>query len=226
MLKEPAACCAVLAVVLGFVRPEIFFDDALPPVPHVVREPPGPPKEPTPWNSTPPLFERRGPVSEGKAVNLVDEGLTEWLGGAFSFMATVHFLDGHKWSVIFGFSLGYDWDTIEAGSIEKSCDLFFTVYKQDQSVEIYVPNFFKVGAEATVLFTVSDAGTMSVYKDGELVGEHVHGYKPNYVDRPHLMVGGHHVHKNMGFRGSIKDIKVWNQEVTWPKTKKLGKGRR
>ncbi|CAK0865832.1 unnamed protein product [Prorocentrum cordatum] len=41
------------------------------------------------------------------------------------------------------------------------------------------------------------------------------GMAPLRVDRPRMMVGGHYLFKNQYFRGSLKDVKVWNQEVPW-----------
>jgi len=106
MSKSGAAlCCAIFTVVLACLNPVIFFDEALPPVPLVAPDPPGTVKAPVPWNTTKPLFESSGPYNEDNPVNLVDEGLTERLGGAFSFMATYQMDDVNEFSRIFDFSL-------------------------------------------------------------------------------------------------------------------------
>jgi len=220
--------CAALVAVVAFLYPEIFFDDAPPPVPLVVQEPPGPEREPVPWNTTRPLFESAGPYNEDNPVNLFDEGLTERLGGAFSFMVTYQMDDVNEFSRIFDFSLYPNWESVSAGNFYKSCDLVFTTMEKDEAAEIYLRDFFKVGREATALFTVSAAGRMSVYRDSVLLGENVGGFPLSYVERPHLVVGNHHSKTHQGFRGTLRDIKVWNQEVTWPEEKKArgGKGRR
>lgn len=229
MSKSGASfCCAVLAAVLAYLYPELFFDDALPPVPLVSKVPPGPEKEPVPWNTTKPLFESSGPYNEDNPVNLFAEGLTERLGGAFSFMATYQMDDVNEFSRIFDFSLYPNWESVSAGNFYKSCDLVFTSMEKDNAAEIYLPDFFKVGKEATALFTISATGRMSVYRESVLLGENVGGYPLSYVERPHLVVGNHHSKTHQGFRGTIRDIKVWNQEVTWPEDKSArgGKGRR
>lgn len=229
MSKSGAAfCCAIFAGVVHYLNPVVFFDEALPPVPHVVKDTPGPAKEPVPWNTTRPLFESSGPFNEDNPVNLVDEGVTERLGGAFSFMATYQMDDVNEFSRIFDFSLYPDWESVSAGSFYKSCDLVFTCMEKDNAAEIYLRDFFKVGKEATALFTVSATGRMSVYRDSVLLGENVMGYPLNYVERPHLVVGNHHAKTHQGFRGTLRDIKVWDQEVTWPEEKRArgGKGRR
>lgn len=180
-------------------------------------KPPGTPKPPAPWQDAPPLFELPGPFGETNTVNLRDEGLEDWLGGAFSFMATLRMDDLNEWSRVFDFCTGPDFDMIGAGAIEYGFDLHFTISIGAVQRSISVPDFFILGREMTVLFTVSSTGHMQVYQDGELFAESAEGEGQvgSYLERPYLIVAGHHAYPQ-GFRGELKDIKVWNQEVTWP----------
>lgn len=31
-----------------------------------------------------------------------------------------------------------------------------------------------------------------------------------------MFVGGHYLYPDQAFRGSLRDVKLWNQEVAWP----------
>jgi len=207
-----AICIAFLAVLSSY----LFADEAPPPPPRVVAQPPGQPREASPWQTTPPVLSLPGPFGEDNPVNLVEHGLTQWLGGAFSFMVTLQMDDLNEWSRIFDFSLAPDWETIGAGNVEYGFDLFFSSYQGSSSSAVNIPDFFVLGREVTVLFTISANGEMKVYQDGELFAENPDGQPPSYVERPHLTVGNHHLYKSQGFRGTLKDIKVWTQEVSWP----------
>jgi len=50
-----------------------------------------------------------------------------------------------------------------------------------------------------------------------MVGENPEGLAPLMIDRPHMIVGGHFHYRSQVFRGYLKDVKVWDQEVSWPK---------
>jgi len=48
------------------------------------------------------------------------------------------------------------------------------------------------------------------------VGENEEGVAPLRQDRPRMLVGGHYLYTDQAFNGSLKDVKIWNQEVAWP----------
>ncbi|CAK0858225.1 unnamed protein product [Prorocentrum cordatum] len=137
------------------------------------------------------------------------------LGGDFSFMCTARMDGARPWSRLFDFSLEADEDSITAGAIELTQDFHFTIFRGKKPISVRVDGFFKLGEEFTVLCTVSAAGHMRVFKDGVLVGERTGGMAPLHVDRPRMMVGGHYLFQDQNFCGSMKDVKVWNQEVPW-----------
>jgi hypothetical protein len=142
------------------------------------------------------------------------------MGGAFSFMCTLR-MDGiRSWSRVFDFSLTADEDSITAGAVGLTGDLHFTVFRGKKPFSARVSNFFELGEEATMLCTVSPSGHMKVFKDGVLVGENEEGAAPLRQDRPRMIVGGHYLYADQAFHGTLRDIKVWNQEVAWPKQEK------
>jgi len=138
------------------------------------------------------------------------------MGGAFSFMCALR-MDGiGSWSRVFDFSLTADEDSITAGAVGLSGDLHFTVFRGKKPFSVRVGNFFELGEEVTMLCTVSPSGRMKVFKDGALVGENEEGVAPLKQDRPRMLVGGHYLYTDQAFNGSLKDVKIWNQEVVWP----------
>jgi len=141
------------------------------------------------------------------------------MGGAFSFMCTLR-MDGiGSWSRVFDFSLTADEDSITAGAIGLTNDLHFTVFRGKKAFCVVVSNFFELGKEVTMLCTVSPSGHMRVFKDGALVGENAEGMSPLRQDRPRMIVGGHYLHTDQAFNGSLRDVKIWNKEVAWPTLK-------
>jgi len=140
------------------------------------------------------------------------------LGGAFSFMCTLRMDGVDDWARVFDFSLTADEDSITAGAIELTQDFHFTVFRGRKPISVRVDGLFELGREFTLLCTVSDAGHMKVFRDGVLMGEMVDGLPPLMIDRPHMIVGGHFQFHTQTFRGELKDVKVWNQEVPWPTT--------
>jgi hypothetical protein len=219
-------CVAFLAWLTNYLFPE--EPPKIPP--RVVLQPPGPPREATPWQTTPPAFSSPGPFGEDNPVNLVDAGFTQWLGGAFSLMVTMQMNDINEWCRIFDFGVAPDWEVIGAGSVAYTTDFYFSSYQGGVPTAVSIPDFFVLEKEVTLLLTISATGHMKVYQDGELIAENPGGQVPHYMDRPHLTVGNHHAYKNQGFRGTLRNVKVWTQEVTWdaapeppPKPKPEGK---
>jgi len=138
------------------------------------------------------------------------------MGGAFSFMCALR-MDGiGSWSRVFDFSLTADEDSITAGAVGLTGDLHFTVFRGKKPFSACVSNFFELGKEVTMLCTVSPSGHMKVFKDGALVGENEEGLAPLRQDRPRMIVGGHYLHTDQAFNGSLRDVKIWNREVVWP----------
>ncbi|CAK0896156.1 unnamed protein product [Prorocentrum cordatum] len=173
-----------------------------------------------PFADVRPMFALTEPVGDECPINLAHRGFDGHLGGAFSFMCTVRMDHRNAWSRIFDFSVAPDTQSISAGSVDDSLDLHFTVYRAWSRLStVVVPDFFELGKETTVLFAVSGAGRLSVFRDGLLVGRE-DGHTPRWTFRPHLIVGGqsggHHNYTGQGFRGTIRGIRVWAQEVTWP----------
>jgi len=141
------------------------------------------------------------------------------MGGAFSFMCALR-MDGiGSWSRVFDFSLTADEDSVTAGAIGLSGDLHFTIFRGKKPFSARVSNFFELGKEVTMLCTVSPSGHMKVFKDGALVGENEEGLAPLRQDRPRMIVGGHYLHTDQAFNGSLRDVKIWNKEVAWPTLK-------
>jgi len=161
-----------------------------------------------------PLVEHSDSFTGETPINLSPE-LVCLLGGEFSFMCTARMDGVGPWSRIFDFSLEADEDSITAGAIELTQDFHFTVFRGKKPISVRVDDFFQLGEEFTVLCTVSASGHMKVFKDGVLVGEKTDGMAPLHADRPHMMVGGHYLFPDQSFRGSLKDVKVWNLEVPW-----------
>jgi len=150
-------------------------------------------------------------------------------GGAFSFMCTLRMEWLTPWARIFDFSHERDKDSITAGVVEGSNDLHFTIFEGRNPVSVRVPGFFDIGRDITLLCTVSSQGHMKVFKDGLLVGDNVNGAIPKEMDRPSMFVGGHFELDDQNFYGAIYDIKLWDQEVSWPSDQqalldKLGSG--
>lgn len=164
-----------------------------------------------------PLVEHSVPFTGETPINL-SQHLSCRLGGDFSFMCTLR-MDGiGPWSRIFDFSLTADEDSITAGAIELTQDFHFTVFRGKKPISVRVDGFFELGKEFTMLCTVSASGHMKVFKDGVLVGENRDGMAPLHMDRPRMIVGGHYLFHDQAFRGSLKDVKIWNQELSWEKS--------
>jgi hypothetical protein len=168
--------------------------------------------------STKPLLEYSAALTGESPVNLALAAPNDAvrMGGAFSFMCTLR-MDGiGSWSRVFDFSLTADEDSITAGAIGLTNDLHFTVFRGKKPFSAVVSNFFELGQEVTMLCTVSPSGHMRVFKDGALVGENAEGMAPLKQDRPRMIVGGHYKYSDQSFNGSLRDVKFWIQEVTWP----------
>jgi hypothetical protein len=168
--------------------------------------------------SVKPLVEHTAVITGETPVNLALAAPNKAvrMGGAFSFMCTLR-MDGiGSWSRVFDFSLYADEDSITAGAVGLTGDLHFTIFRGRKPVSARVSNFFELGKEVTMLCTVSPSGHMRVFRDGTLVGENEEGLAPLRQDRTHMIVGGHYRYTDQAFHGSLRDVKVWNQEVTWP----------
>jgi len=162
-----------------------------------------------------PVVEHPLPFTGETPTNVSPQFVCSMLGGDFSFMCTARMDSVGPWSRIFDFSFTADEDSITAGAIELTQDFHFTVFRGKKPISVRVGDFFQLGEEFTVLCTVSASGHMKVFKDGVLVGEKTDGMAPLHADRPHMMVGGHYLFPDQSFRGSLKDVKVWNLEVPW-----------
>jgi len=160
-----------------------------------------------------PVAERLEPL---KRPTNFSGGVQTLLGGAFSFMCVVRMDGFDHWSRVFDFSLEADDDSITAGAIGLSEDMHFTVFRGKKPISVRVNNFFEPGVEFTMMCTVSASGHMKVFKNGVLVGENFRGMTPLPSPRPHMIVGGHYKFKNQSFRGSLRDVKIWDQELSWP----------
>lgn len=165
--------------------------------------------------SVPPLVEHAAPFTGEEPVNLRPH-VSGSLGGAFSFMCTLRMDAIENWSRVFDFSVAADEDSITAGAIELTTSLHFTVFRGRSPISVAVENFFELGRELTMLCTVSSSGHMRVFKDGALVGENIEGMAPLDLERPYMLVGGHFHFHSQAFRGSLKEVKVWGQELSWP----------
>jgi len=178
---------------------------------------PEPHRAAPPSASTKPLVEHRAAITGQAPVNLAltAPNSAVRMGGAFSFMCTLRMDSFGSWSRVFDFSLTADEDSITAGAVGLTGDLHFTVFQGRKPFSTRVSNFFELGREATMLCTVSSSGHMRVFKDGELVGENEEGLAPLKQDRPRMIVGGHYLYTDQAFNGSLRDVKMWNQEVPW-----------
>ncbi|CAK0883799.1 unnamed protein product, partial [Prorocentrum cordatum] len=165
--------------------------------------------------SVAPLLEHAGPVTGQSPINLSPD-FPPRLGGAFSFFCTLKADGIDTWFRVFDFSSDADDESITAGVIEHTHDLHFTVFRGKIPMSVRVNDFFEEGQEFSLLCTVSVSGHMKVFKDGGLVGENQDGLPPVSMERPHMIVGGHFLYHKQAFHGSIRDVKVWDQEVTWP----------
>ncbi|CAK0800843.1 unnamed protein product [Prorocentrum cordatum] len=131
-------------------------------------------------------------------------------------MLTLRMDELKMWSRVFDFSPKPDFDSITVGNPELSPDLYFAIRrKKGHGTSVVVREFFNLGQEVTALFTVSEEGHMKVWADGELVGEHPAGHAPRPVPRGHLTIAGHHAYPDQGFQGSIENVTVWGEEVSW-----------
>jgi len=161
-----------------------------------------------------PIVEHPAPFTGDVPISLLPR-FNVRLGGEFSFMCTLVMHGMEHWSRVFDFSLTADEDSITAGAVDLTNDLHFTVFRGKRPFSVRVVDFFVLDQECTLLCTVSASGHMKVFKDGVLVGERTDGMAPLRVDRPRMMVGGHYLFQDQYFRGTLKDVKVWNQEVPW-----------
>jgi hypothetical protein len=168
-----------------------------------------------PCDSAGPVIEHLAPITGKNLLNLAPQFVGR-LGGAFSFMCTLTMEGIDSWTRVFDFSLQADEDSITAGAIDLTNHLHFTVFRGKKPISVRVDNFFELGREFTMLCTVSDSGHMKVFKDGLLAGENPEGLPPLCMERPRMFVGGHFQYHNQAFRGSIRDVKVWDREVSWP----------
>jgi len=159
-----------------------------------------------------PVAERLGPL---KCPTNFKGGVWGLLGGAFSFMCVVR-MDGFgHWSRVFDFSLEADDDSITAGAIELTQDLHFTIFRGRMPFSVRADNFFEPGREFTMLCTVTASGHMKVFKNGVLVGENPRGMAPLLTPRPRMVVGGHFKFRDQCFRGSLRDVQIWDRAISW-----------
>jgi len=172
-------------------------------------------KEAAAWEDVEPIFQIAGPFNGSNPGDLAREGFRPWLSGAFSFMAKIRMDESNTWSRVFDFCVSEDNHAISVGSNLDTYDMFFNVVRGEETATVFLPDFFILEHEFTALFSVSSKGHMKVYVDGELHGENENGLVPAHVKRPHLIIGNHFSWTDQGLRGSIRDVKIWDREVTW-----------
>jgi len=159
-----------------------------------------------------PVAERLEPL---KRPTNFSGGVQTLLGGAFSFMCVVRMDGFDHWSRVFDFSLEADDDSITAGAIGLTQDLHFTVFRGKRPFSVRANDFLEPGRVFTMMCTVSASGHMRVFKNGVVVAENPDGMAPLSKPRPCMIVGGHYRFRDQAFRGSLRDVKVWDQEISW-----------
>ena len=77
--------------------------------------------------------------------------------------------------------------------------------------------------EALYLFTVGADGTLQMFKNGHCIGT-AEAEPMRSMARRYLYVGGHPFWKDHYFRGTIRDVHIWDRPVTWDELVATGPG--
>ena len=77
--------------------------------------------------------------------------------------------------------------------------------------------------EALYLFTVGADGTLQMFKNGHCIGT-TKAKSMRSMARRYLYVGGHPFWKDHHFRGTIRDVHIWDRPVTWDELVATGPG--
>ena len=77
--------------------------------------------------------------------------------------------------------------------------------------------------EALYLFTVGADGTLRIFKNGHCIGT-AKAAPMRSMARRYLYVGGHPFWKDHHFRGTIRDVHIWDRPVTWDELVATGPG--
>ena len=77
--------------------------------------------------------------------------------------------------------------------------------------------------EALYLFTVGADGTLQMFKNGHCIGT-TKAKSMRSMARRYLYVGGHPFWKDHYFRGTIRDVHIWDRPVTWDELVATGPG--
>jgi len=135
------------------------------------------------------------------------------LGGGFSFSATVRLDKLGRWARVFDFGAGAAQDNIVLNNVATTSTLGFWVFYGRRWDALFLPNFWVPGEENEILATISPAGLMRVWKNGEMVGEKQLKHTPRAVDRQNLFVGKSNWGHDDLWSGSISNVRVWNDEI-------------
>eukprot|EP00397_Hematodinium_sp_SG-2012_P024838 GEMP01025897.1.p1 GENE.GEMP01025897.1~~GEMP01025897.1.p1 ORF type:complete len:523 (+),score=95.36 GEMP01025897.1:63-1571(+) len=166
------------------------------------------------------------------------------LSRGFSFAAEISWDRVRQWSRIFDFGKDAGSTNFIALNWDKEPKMGLVVCAPKQKLghapdfqvdwgqgEIYGMHLYSDAAQPSVgyascwLWTVEGStGRMSIFKDGNMVGEkRIMNYNPNDTDRTKFLIGKSwwkiiHNHPNDNFQGSITNIKIWDRCVTWEDT--------
>jgi len=157
------------------------------------------------------------------------QSLSSSLGaGGFSFYALIRF-DRFKWEMpVFAFGDAFYGDYITVDCRHRGgsySGLGFTTASAGHALTLEVKDMLRLHEEAPVLFTVSRGGQMTMWLRGIRVGDHA-GHTTAGPFSEMYIAGGqtgarlpsgrnNRRRRNAGFEGSVRDIRIWDREVSW-----------
>ncbi|MET4707174.1 VCBS domain-containing protein [Endozoicomonas lisbonensis] len=163
----------------------------------------------TGYNGSGTAFEMDGTDGAGEIAGLET-------GGAMSVSTWVRFDSfDDNWSRIFDFGDGAGNNNILLGHVGRTNDLGFHVINDTNAgtYKFEIPDFFTAGEWVHVTTTIAADGTMSIYKNGELVEARA-GVVPTETVRSNNYIGKSHWSVDGELDGAIDEFAVYNKALS------------
>lgn len=111
---------------------------------------------------------------------------------------------------IFDFGNGEGVDNIWLGNTDHSTDIAFEIFQNGTRYRLVVPGAITPGVSAEWRVTATDDGTLSIWKDGALIGSQTFGAAaaPNDVDRASNLIGASNFAVDDDLIGTVDELQI------------------
>ncbi len=143
--------------------------------------------------------------------NYIDAG--DWVnGGAMSFIFWARW-DAFNWySRLIDFGNGASNDNMIVANYRDTDNLFFSIYKSGETK--YYTSAIVPGEWVCYAATVDESGVMTLFKNGDQIGQKTDGVTPTEILRTSQYIGKSNFSADAYFKGAIDEIIVYNVALT------------